>query len=432
VKADINEQEGIFMDTKLTPNKNKQRFKLVTVLSVITVISTVAFMFSGNRESGQTQHVAIESISSSAVFTGHFEDNVSLRGSISPQTIIYLDAMNGGRVEEKLVEQGQYVEKGQPLVRLSNISLQLDVMSREAQVTEQLNFLRNTQMTMTTNRLNLRRDSLEIERQIDHLNRKIKQASPLVKQGVLAQDELQSMTLDLTYYQDRKELTQERQSQEEKIRKMQVKQLEDSANMLQENLLFARGNLENLTVKAPISGYLSELNIELGESKSIGSRLGQIDLTDGFKLVANIDEYYLNIIALGMMGEIEHNGDKIALSISKVDSRVKDAQFQIELKLPRELKNIKRGQSFELALTLNQGIKNSLLLKRGAFTRNSGGNWAFVVNPDGNSATRREIKLGKKNQNYYQILSGLSTGEQVVTSNYSAFDKAQTLYFTGQ
>jgi len=404
---------------------------MAACLLVITV-SAFSFIYQGKNNSGQRQNVEYKSITSSLVFTGHFEDSVSLRGSISPQTTIYLDAMNGGRVEEKLVEQGQYVEKGQPLVRLSNISLQLDVMSREAQVTEQLNFLRNTQMTMTTNRLNLRRDSLEIDRQIDHLHRKITQASPLVKQGVLAQEKLQSMALDLKYYQDRKILTKERQKQEEKIRQMQVKQLEDSANMLQENLLFARSNLDNLLVKAPVSGYLSELNIELGESKTIGSRLGQIDLSDGFKLVANIDEYYLNTMAIGMKGEIEHNGEIIPLSIAKIDSRVRDAQFQIELKLPSHLNNIKRGQSFELALTLDKGIKNSLLLKRGAFTRNSGGNWAFVVNPDGNSATRREIKLGKKNQDYYQILSGLSKGEQVIISNYSAFDKAQTLSFIGQ
>ncbi|MCJ8319287.1 MAG: biotin/lipoyl-binding protein [Colwellia sp.] len=420
------------MDTKITPPKYQKKFKLVAALLLVVTVSAFSFMKNGQSQSGQSQNVEFESITSSMVFTGNFEDSISLRGSISPQTSIYLDAMNGGRVEEKLVEQGQYVEKGQPLVRLSNISLQLDVMSREAQVTEQLNFLRNTQMTMTTNRLNLRRDALEIDREIAHLNRKITQAAPLVKNGVLAKEKLQSMTLDLSYYQERKVLTQERQKQEEKIRQVQVKQLEDSATMLKENLLFARSNLDNLLVKAPVSGYLSELNIELGESKSIGTRLGQIDLTDGFKLVANIDEYYLNIIALGMKGEIEHNGEIISLSIAKIDSRVRDAQFQIELKLPSHLNNIKRGQSFELALTLNQGIKNSLLLKRGAFTRNSGGNWAFVLNPDGNSATRRDIKLGKKNQDYYQVLSGLNADEQVVTSNYNAFDKAQTLYFTGQ
>jgi len=420
------------MDKKLQQSKYKKLLKTVAALSIFVGITTAFLTFINQNSDKHSQRISAKSVIASEVISGHFADKLRLRGSISPQSTIYLDAIAGGRVEERLVEQGQYVVKDQPLVRLSNVSLQLDVMSREAQVTEQLNFLRNTQMTMTTNRLNLRRDLLEIDLKISHLNRKIKQTEPLVISGVLAKDKLESLQLDLNYFQQRKILTSERQNQEEKIRQVQVKQLEESAKMLQENLFFARKNLDNLLIRAPVSGYLSELNVELGESKNRGARLGQIDIPERFKLIANIDEYYLNQISLNMTAYVQFNGEPIEISINKIDSRVKQSQFTIELNLPHNLESIKRGQSVDVDLLLSQGVENSLLLERGAFVSNTGGNWAFVLSDDGSTAERRLISLGKKNKNYYQVLDGLSVGEKVITSNYSAFDKADIIQITGQ
>ncbi len=420
------------MDKQIQQPKYKKLFKPFVTLLLTGIIITTALAVTSNNNEGKTQYVSASTLTSSEVLSGHFADKLKLRGIISPKTTVYLDAISGGRVEEKLVEQGQYVEKNQPLIRLSNVSLQLDVMSREAQVTEQLNFLRNTQMTMTTNRLNLRRDLLEIDLQISHLNRKIKQTQPLVKQGVLAKDKLQSLELDLKYFTQRKMLTTQRQEEEDKIRQVQVAQLEESAKMLKKNLLFARNNLDNLLIKAPVSGYLSELSVELGESKSRGARLGQVDIPNQFKLIANLDEYYLNQIAIGMSAQVILNGKHIDLEIAKIDSRVKQSQFRVELNLPSQLENIKPGQSLELDLILTQGMDNSLLLKRGSFISNTGGHWAFVISKDGASAQRRLIKLGKKNQNYYQVLDGLSAGEKVITSNYSAFDKADSIQITEQ
>ena len=418
------------MDKQIQKTKYTKFVKSLIFLMTIIIIVITFFAFTPNPN-GKSQYVEASSLSSSKVVSGHFEDKLTLRGIISPQTTVYLDAIAGGRVETKLVEQGEYVEKGQSLLRLSNVSLQLDVMSREAQVTEQLNFLRNTQMTMTTNRLNLRRDLLEIDLNIGHLNRKIKQTKPLVKQGVLAQDKLQSLELDLQYFTKRKALTTQRQQEEEKIRQVQVQQLEESANMLRKNLVFARNNLDNLLLKAPVSGYLSEMSVELGESKSRGARLGQIDIPKRFKLIAYLDEYYLNEVTLGMNAQIKFNDTEVSLTIAKIDSRVSQSQFRIELSLPNELENIKTGQSLELDLMLSQGVDNSLLLKRGSFINSTGGNWAFVLNEDNTIAERRLIKLGKKNKNYYQVLEGLRAGDRVVTSSYSAFDKADHIQITG-
>lgn len=420
------------MDKQIKQPKYDKLAKASVILLIVCILGICAWMITAKRAEGKVQNVLANTLTSAKVFAGDFADKLRLRGSVSPQLTIYLDAIAGGRIEEKLVEQGQYVVEGQPLVRLSNVSLQLDVMSREAQVTEQLNFLRNTQMAMTTNRLNLRRDLLEIELKIAHLKRKIKQFDPLVKQGVLAKDKLEGIELDLIYYQQRQTLTSQRQEQEEAIRKVQVEQLEESAKMLQKNLVFVRGNLDNLLIKAPVSGYLSELNVELGESKNLGTRLGQIDIPKQFKLMVNVDEYYLNQITLAMKAELFINGEILDIEVTKIDSRVRQAQFRIEFTLPASIENIKRGQSLELDLMLSKGMKNSLLVKRGAFVNSTGGNWAFVLNDDGTTAERRLIKLGKKNQNYLQILEGLAAGERVITSNYNAFNQADIIQITGQ
>ncbi|ASD68730.1 efflux RND transporter periplasmic adaptor subunit [Pseudoalteromonas piscicida] len=417
------------MDKKIERSGLQKHLKKSVAGGVLLSIAAAALAFNNTASSGRSQNLALSSLTVSTVSKGAFVDALSLRGQVVPKTTIYLDTIAGGQVEERLVEQGEFVEAGQPLVRLSNTSLQLDVMSREAQVTEQLNFLRNTQMTMETSRLNLRRDLLEIDLQISHLERRYKQSKPLVEKGVLATDRLSEIEDDLQYYKARKELTLERQAQENSIRKVQVEQLEDSAEMLQKNLQFARKNLENLLIKAPVSGYLSELDVEIGESKSKGARLGQIDIPNEYKLVVRLDEFYLNQVQPDMAVNVMLDSGLVSAKVSKIDSRVTQSQFQVEVALPSGQSDIKRGQSIEVELMLGGNKENALLLKRGAFFTSSGGNWVYVLASDGKTAERRDIRLGKKNQDYYEVLDGLSQGEQVITSSYSNFDKAQQLNF---
>mgnify|MGYP000277141159 CR=1 FL=1 len=417
------------MDKKITRSPLQKHLKKSFV--VVGLIGAAAMFYSMNQSAagGRSHNLELASISVSAVKQGAFIDALSIRGQVVPKTTIYLDTIAGGQVEERLVEQGEYVEKGQALVRLSNTNLQLDVMSREAQVTEQLNFLRNTQMNMETSRLNLRRDLLEIDLQINHLKRRLKQSQSLVITGAMAKDRLEELSNDLNYYQQRKELTLERQEQENSIRKVQVKQLEDSAIMLDKNLNFARKNLDNLLVKAPVSGYLSEMNVEIGESKQRGARLGQIDIPNEYKLVVRMDEFYLNQVQRDMAVMIELESGTVNAKVSKIDSRVQQSQFQVEVDLPSNTKSIKRGQSIDIELMLGDDNNNALLLKRGAFFTNSGGNWVYVIEQGGDKAVRRDIRLGKKNQHYFEVLEGLNAGDKVITSSYSNFDKAQQLQF---
>ncbi|WP_028834739.1 MULTISPECIES: efflux RND transporter periplasmic adaptor subunit [unclassified Pseudoalteromonas] len=417
------------MDKKIERSFTQKYLKKFTLAALALGVAAAAYGFTQSSDTGRSQHIDRSSLTVSTVKQGAFKDALSLRGQVVPKTSIYLDTIAGGQVEERLVEQGEYVEKGQPLVRLSNTNLQLDVMSREAQVTEQLNFLRNTQMTMETSRLNLRRDLLEIELKITHLTRRLKQTKPLVKSGVLAQEQLAELEEDLNYYQARKELTLERQKQENSIREVQVAQLSDSAKMLEKNLQFARRNLDNLLIKAPVSGYLSELDVEIGESKNSGARLGQIDIPNEYKLVVRLDEFYLNQVQRDMAVMIELESGTVNAKVSKIDSRVQQSQFQVEVDLPSNTKSIKRGQSIDIELMLGDDNNNALLLKRGAFFTNSGGNWVYVIEQGGDKAVRRDIRLGKKNQHYFEVLEGLNAGDKVITSSYSNFDKAQQLQF---
>ena len=417
------------MDKKIERSFTQKYLKKFTFAALTLGVAAAAYGFTQSSDTGRSQNIERSGLTVSTVKQGAFKDALSLRGQVVPKTSIYLDTIAGGQVEERLVEQGEYVEKGQPLVRLSNTNLQLDVMSREAQVTEQLNFLRNTQMTMETSRLNLRRDLLEIELKITHLTRRLKQTKPLVKSGVLAQDQLAELEEDLNYYQARKELTLERQKQENSIREVQVAQLSDSAKMLEKNLQFARRNLDNLLIKAPVSGYLSELDVEIGESKNSGARLGQIDIPNEYKLVVRMDEFYLNQVQRDMAVMIELESGTVNAKVSKIDSRVQQSQFQVEVDLPSNTKSIKRGQSIDIELMLGDDNNNALLLKRGAFFTNSGGNWVYVIEQGGDKAVRRDIRLGKKNQHYFEVLEGLNAGDKVITSSYSNFDKAQQLQF---
>jgi len=415
------------MDKKITrsPLQKYLKHSLLTLLVLGLVAS--AYGLSQGETVGRSQNINLNNVTVSPVIQGAFIDALSLRGQVLPKTTVYLDTIAGGQVEQRLVEQGEYVKKGQALVRLSNTSLQLDVMGREAQVTEQLNFLRNTQMNMVTNRLNLRRDLLEINLQISHLNRRLTQSKLLAAKGVLAKDKLVEISSDLNYYQARKALTIERQEQESSIRKVQVEQLQDSATMLQKNLQFARKNLDNLLIKAPVSGYLSELNVDIGESKSHGARLGQIDIPNEYKLVIRLDEFYLNQVQQGMTVVVKLASGTVNAAVSKIDSRVSQAKFQIEVDLPKNIQGIKRGQNINTELMLGGDNNNALLLNRGAFFASSGGHWVFVLAPNGDKAIRRNISLGKKNQDYFEVLSGLTLNEQVITSSYGNFDNAQQL-----
>lgn len=374
--------------------------------------------------------MAVSSLQTALVQQQAFSETLQLRATVLPQQTVLLDAIEGGRVEQRLVEPGSYVKAGQPLVQLTNTSLQLDFISREAQVSEQLSFLRNTELAMATTELDLKQQVLDASHAIRQLERQIGFSQPLVERGVLAKEQLRTLAEDLAYQRERLELAKQRQQQQLEVQRTQKKQLQDSVAMLSKNLEFARQQLQNLLVRAPVDGYLSEFQVEPGESKAPGSRLGQIDIPGRFKLQAQVDEFYLNRISQGMTATLQQHsqsGGSETLTISRIDSRVVNNQFIVELLLPEQF-NGKRGQSLSLDLLLDASQSQSLVLPRGAYLSDGGGQFVYVLDESG-KASRRAVQLGRQSSQFVEIRTGLQAGERVIISSYRDFRQADQLQF---
>jgi HlyD family secretion protein len=409
---------GSGMDRKIEKRSRRPFFiggavggvALLVALAFLTDRTSTSFTLDGQR------------IRTAEVFVGMYEDFIPLRAAVEPERTVYLDAIEGGRVERILVEEGAFVEEGQPLVDLSNTSLQLDVIAREAEVSEQLNNLRNTQLAIEQNRLSLKSDLIEIDYQIVRLQRLVKRYEELEGNQFISKTEYEDARDELEYWTNKRVVTRESQAQDEKIRLAQIEQLESSVEQLEKNLTLARSNLENLLIRAPRSGQLTSLNAEIGESKSRGERLGQIDDIDRFKAVALVNEFYLNRVRVGQQAQLDIDGRNYRLEISKVYPEVQASQFEIDLRfLGEPPTDIRRGQTLQLRLVLGDTTEKATLLANGPFFNDTGGAWVFVLDADGAVATRRDVQLGRRNPNTVEILAGLVPGDEVVISSYSNF-----------
>jgi HlyD family secretion protein len=368
-------------------------------------------------------------IRTATVETGAFEDFIPLRASVEPERSVFLDAIEGGRVEAILVEEGAFVEEGQPLVELSNTSLQLDVIAREAQVSEQLNNLRNTELAIEQNRLSLKSDLIEIDYQITRLERLVTRYEELEGNQFVSRNEYEDAVDELAYWRNRREVTQESQKQDEIIRLAQMEQLRSSVTQLEKNLGLARANLENLLVRAPRAGQLTSLDAELGESKARGERLGQIDDVDRFKATAFVNEFYLNRVRVGQKAQLETGGRRYELEISKVYPEVQASQFEIDLRFTGEAPpDIRRGQTLQMRLVLGDLSERAVLLANGPFFNDTGGAWVFVLDRKGKVATRREVRFGRRNPNSIEVLGGLIEGDEVIISSYANFIEVERLF----
>lgn len=387
------------------------------VIVTLSIDTSTSFTLDGQR------------IRTATVSTGVYEDYIPLRASVEPEKTVYLDAIDGGRVEAILVEEGTFVEEGQALIELSNTSLQLDVISREAEVSEQLNNLRNTQLAIEQNRLKLKSDLIEIDYQITRLSRLVSRYEELQGKQFISKNEYEDSHDELRYWQSRREVTRESQAQDEIIRLAQIEQLNSSVAQLEKNLTLARGTLEDLLVRAPRSGLLTSLNAEIGESKARGERLGQIDDVERFKAVALINEFYLDRLRTGQLALFEANGDHFELEISKIYPEVRASQFEVDLRfIGKAPTDIRRGQTLQLRLVLGDTSERATLLANGPFFNDTGGAWVFVLDVDGKIATRRSVQLGRRNPNTIEVEAGLIPGDKVIISSYANFMTVERLF----
>jgi len=375
---------------------------------------------------GRSLSVDSQRITVSTVSRGTFEDYIPLRGRLVPRSTVYLDAIEGGRVEQVLVEDGATVEAGEPIAILSNTNLQLVVLGREAEVTEQLNFMRTLELQLEQNRLSHKRNLVEIDYQIVRLNRSIDRQRGLAQKNLVSQSTIEELEDELKYYQDRRAVTLESQATDARLQEQQLAQLRIAGEQLRSSLDFARKNLDDLNVRAPIAGRLSGFNIEVGQSIERGGRLGQIDDPNGFKLNVRIDEYYLGRVDLQQFAVAEHNNRKFDLQVAKIYPQVNNGQFEIDMTFEEEPVGMRRGQTLQLRLTLGDNT-GALLIPNGSFYQETGGNWIFVVSPDGSEAVRRPVRLGRRNTGFIEVLDGLEAGERVVTSPYTSYSDMDRL-----
>ena len=390
---------------------------LLLIIFVTTFNSSTSFTLDGQR------------IRTAEVSTGVYEDFIPLRAAVEPERTVYLDAIEGGRVDAILVEEGAFVEEGQPLIDLSNTSLQLDVIAREAEVSEQLNNLRNTQLAIEQNRLKLKSDLIEIDYEIKRLSRLVARYEELQGNQFISKNEYEDSVDELQYNKNRREVTRESQEQDERIRLAQIEQLDNSVEHLEKNLILARANLDNLLIRAPRAGQLTSMNAEIGESKARGERLGQIDDVDRFKAVALVNEFYLNRVRKGQQALLEVNGRDYRLEVSKIYPEVQASQFEVDFRfIGGAPPNIRRGQTLQMRLVLGDTTDRATLLANGPFFNDTGGAWVFVLDPDGKVATRRTVQLGRRNPSTIEVEAGLVPGDEVIISSYANFIEVDRLF----
>ncbi len=413
------------MDQAIEKSRTKPLIIGAVVLSIVilglvawsTIDTSTSFTLDGQR------------IRTAKVTSGVYEDFIPLRAAVEPENTIYLDAIEGGRVEQVLVEEGAMVEKGQPLLELSNTAMQLDVIAREAQVSEQLNNLRNTQLAIEQNRLKLKGDLIEIDYQIVRLNRLVKRYDELDGQQFISKTDYENSQDELTYWKKRRTVTRESQAQDKKIRLAQIEQLNSSVAHLEKNLTLTRANLDSLLVRAPRAGHLTSLNADIGASKGRGERLGQIDEVDRFKAVALVNEFYLNRTREGQQALLTVGGQEHRLEISKIYPEVRASQFEVDLKfLGPAPTDIRRGQTLQLRLILGDTTEQAVLLPNGPFFNDTGGAWVFVLDADGTAAHRRSVQLGRRNPTTIEVEGGLVPGDNVIVSSYANFIEVDRLF----
>lgn len=418
-----NAVSGAGMDRKVATNVSP--LKKWLSLSLIVLLIIFAGYLIANKSTGKVLSVDNSRIVISKVTSGVFEDFIPIRGRVTPAKTVYLDAIEGGRVEKILVEDGASLTTGNLIVELSNASLQLSVLGNETRVAEQLNNMRSIELNLEQNRLQHKRNIVDIKHQIKLLTRQVERSQSLIETGAITQSKMEDTEDTLTWYQDRLALTIESQQSDARMQGEQLMFLKDTSRRLESNLAISRQNLDNMNVKAPVAGKLSGFNVEVGQSIARGERLGQIDTPNDYKLTAFIDEFYLGRVDIGQTASYQD----YSLVISKVYPQVQNGQFEVDFKfIDEQPKGIRRGQTIQIKLTLGDASE-ALIIPNGAFFQDTGGKWIFVVSPNGSEAVKRNVRLGRRNNQFIEVIEGLELGEQVVTSPYSSYQNMQRLNF---
>lgn len=400
--------------------------RLLTIGGIVAIVALIAVAYyntSGKSKLNQdTDRLTISEIKK-----GPYKDNIPVNGVVLPLTSIYLDATEGGRVEEKYVEDGAQMKKGEPILRMSNTDLMMTMMSSQNNVYNTLTQMQINQNAASQNTVNKRTAMADVESQYNEAERIYNLDKKLYAEKAIGMQEYKQAENNYNYYRQKRQLTEQILSQDSISRAQQAAQDKRSYQGSQNALSIMEKKVGDLIVRAPVDGQLTSLDAEIGENKNKGQRLGQIDVLSGFKVRVNVDEHYLSRIFVGQTGDFSFANKSYKLKIKKVFTQVLNNTFQVDMDFVGEVpQGIRRGQTLQIVLALSDET-TAILLPKGGFYQQTGGNWIFKVSEDGKTATRVDIQLGRQSIDYYEVLGGLNPGDKVITSSYENYGTIQEL-----
>ncbi|WP_299134002.1 HlyD family efflux transporter periplasmic adaptor subunit [uncultured Tenacibaculum sp.] len=403
---------------KQIQTKNKKTKKMLLWVLPLVLLAGITFM---NVTRKNQVNLKRDSLSIRKVTKGDFEDVLLFNSTIEPKTSVLINVIQGGSVSEIFVESGQMIKKGTPLLKVYNPNAELNYLTQETAIVEQINNLRNIRVNITNQQLNLDQQLLRINNDFKNAKRQYSLDTTLYKKGVVAKNEYQKSVQEYTFQKERSGVIKKSVGEEKKNRGIQLARINSSIANMQKSLNLLRKNKENFIVKAPVDGFLSSFNPILGESYTQGQFVGKVDVLNGYKLVAKVDEYYISKLNEGVKGNVSVNKVTYAIKLAKIYSEVVNGRFTVELKFEKDslTNDLKRGMSLKSKLFLSNNSK-ALLISKGQFYQNTNGKWAFVLSSE-NKAVKRKITIGRENPFYYEVLGGLKEGDRIITSSYDAF-----------
>jgi len=414
------------MDRPIKKPRRRRGVIIAAAVAVVVACGVLGMALLGGVKS--SVRVPMRTVTIETAQPGVFHDFVALRATAQPKDVIYLDALEGGQVQEVTAQAGDLVKVGQPLLRFRNTELELDVLDREGRLVESITQLQAYEKSLEDSRVANAKAAAQIQYDITRLQRTADRRDALATKGFISKDLHEQVHDELDHDRRLLPLQTASNAEQDALRRRQIPQIRNELAALQESLKVTRSKLDSLVVRAPVAGRLTDMDIKIGEIRNRGQRLGQIVADTGFKLQAQIDEYYLSRVRPGQTGAVTVEGRDVPVRVTRVDPQVKNATFQVDLTFEGAMpRGLLPGQALEGRLTLS-GDQPALLLPAGGFLERTGGDWVMVVS--GGHADRRRIKIGRRNADQVEVLSGLKPGERVITSDYTGFEKVDRVVLT--
>ncbi|MCM1490915.1 MAG: HlyD family efflux transporter periplasmic adaptor subunit [Muribaculum sp.] len=415
------------MDTEIKRKNPRLRKYGWMVAGGLILVGAIAWAIVSSGKS--SYHADSSGILTGDVELGRFDDFVRLTGRVETGTIVQVSALETGIVEKKWVEEGAFVNEGDLILTLNNPNLRQQILDSESQLAEKQNMLRDTELAMEKERLQIRQDILTAKTTLNQKRRLSEQQSELYKERLTSREEYLKAKEEYELACENLKLLENRQRQDSLYREVQVAMMRESLHNMQENFMLVRQRADNLNIRATHTGQLGSLNAELGQNIPAGQQVGQINILDNYKLTVSIDEHYIDRVAPGLTAKASKNGNSFDLTLKKVYPEVANGQFKADLVIDGNLPDkIRVGQSFPVDLELGESTE-SVIVPRGSFFQNTGGKWVYVMDKDGKTAHKRDIRIGRQNPKYYEVLEGLKPGEKIIISSYSSYGDADKIVF---